>query len=184
VPPPHLLSPIHSTGRQCAASTFIEPCPFRWQAATNPFRRRRACPFHWQTAHPYCCMYYVHHYSHVTKEAAVAYQYCMDCRTPGRQEIALALVTPIIYSFRYVPRPTCRGSGSLYVSPLSYKREGTHRYKAGSLRPSDRLSHKLSSSQTQYNRQWSRVLRSSSPNHSKLSCPRVFFHLPIDRQNA
>jgi hypothetical protein len=30
---------------------------------------------------------------------------------------------------RFVPRPTCRGSVSLYVPPLNYKREGTLRYK-------------------------------------------------------
>jgi hypothetical protein len=33
------------------------------------------------------------------------------------------------YSTRYVLGPTCRGSVSLYVPRLSYKREGTqHRY--------------------------------------------------------
>jgi hypothetical protein len=32
VPPLHLLSPIHSTGRRCATSAFNEPYPFRWQA--------------------------------------------------------------------------------------------------------------------------------------------------------
>jgi hypothetical protein len=32
------------------------------------------------------------------------------------------------YSIRYVPGPTCRGSVSLYVPPLSYKREGTRCY--------------------------------------------------------
>jgi hypothetical protein len=37
-----------------------------------------------------------------------------------------------MYSFHYVPGPTCRGSASLYVPPLSYKREGTRRYKANS----------------------------------------------------
>jgi hypothetical protein len=157
VPPLHLLSPVHSAGRRCAASAFNETCPFRWQAATSPFRGRRACPFHWQTVHPYCCVHYAHHHSRVTKEAAASYQYCVDCGHRGAQEIAQALVTPIIYSFCYVPGPTCRGSASLYVPPLSYKREGTRCYKAGSLRPSERLSHELSSSQTQYNTQWSRV---------------------------
>jgi hypothetical protein len=52
-----------------------------------------------------------------------------------RPEIAqtlLALVTPIIYSFHYAPGPTCRSSASLYVPPLSYKREGTQRYKTDS----------------------------------------------------
>jgi hypothetical protein len=28
---------------------------------------------------PYCRVHYAHHYSHVTKEAAAAYQYCVDC---------------------------------------------------------------------------------------------------------
>jgi hypothetical protein len=51
VPPLHLMSPVHSTSRRCATSAFIEPCLFRWQAATSPFRRRRACPFHWQAVH-------------------------------------------------------------------------------------------------------------------------------------
>ena len=137
VPPQHLLSTVHSTDMRCVASTFNETCPFRWQAATSPFRRRHACPFHWQTVRPYCCVHYAHHHSRVIKEAATAYQYCVDCGHRGAQEIAQALVTPIIYSFRYVLGPTCRGSASLYVPPISYKREGTRRYKVGSLRLSD-----------------------------------------------
>jgi hypothetical protein len=28
VPPQHLLRPVHSSGRRCAASAFIEACPF------------------------------------------------------------------------------------------------------------------------------------------------------------
>src|SRR5688572_19805084 len=40
-----------------------------------------------------------------------------------------------MYSLCFAPRPTCRGSASLYVPPLSYKREGTQRYKPGTLRP-------------------------------------------------
>jgi hypothetical protein len=32
-------------------------------------------------------------------------------------------------SFHFAPRPTCRGSAPMYVPPLSYKREGTRRYK-------------------------------------------------------
>ena len=41
-------------------------------------------------------------------------------------------VTSIGSSFHFAPGPTCRGSVPLYVSPLSYKREGTRRYKASS----------------------------------------------------
>jgi hypothetical protein len=29
VPPRHLMSPVHPTGRRCAASAFNEPCPLR-----------------------------------------------------------------------------------------------------------------------------------------------------------
>jgi hypothetical protein len=83
VPPLHLLSSVHSTGRRCAASAFNETCPFRWQAATSRFRMRHACPFHWQTVHPYCCVHYAHHYSYVTKEAAAEYQYYVDCGHHG-----------------------------------------------------------------------------------------------------
>jgi hypothetical protein len=83
VPHPHLMSPVHSTDRRCAASAFIEPCPFHWQAATSLFYRRRACPFHWQAVHPCCSVHYAHHHSLVTKEAAAAYQYCMDCGHRG-----------------------------------------------------------------------------------------------------
>jgi hypothetical protein len=100
-------------------------------------------------------------------------------RTSWRQEIAqasLALVTPCI-SFHYAPRPTCRGSASLYVPPLSYKREDTQCYKADQLRRnSSSQAHKFSrrNSDTQYNTQWSMVLCSSGLNHSKLLCALVF----------
>jgi hypothetical protein len=49
----------------------------------------------------------------------------------------------------FVPGLTCRGSVSLYVPPLNYKREGTLRYKTHSLRLSDSQVH--TSSQAQYN---------------------------------
>jgi hypothetical protein len=78
VPHRHLMSPVHSTGRRCAASAFNEPCPFRGQAVTSPFRRRCACPFRWQAVRPCCRMHCAHHDSRVTEEAAVTYQYCMD----------------------------------------------------------------------------------------------------------
>jgi hypothetical protein len=49
-----------------------------------------------------------------------------------------------MYSLRFAPGPTCRGSASLYVPPLGYKREGTQRYKAASLRSnSDPQTHKF-----------------------------------------
>jgi hypothetical protein len=78
VPPRHLMSPVHSTGRRYATSAFNEPCPFRGQAMTSPFRRRRACPFRWQAVRPCCRVHCAHHDSRVTEEAAATYQYCMD----------------------------------------------------------------------------------------------------------
>jgi hypothetical protein len=50
-----------------------------------------------------------------------------------------------MYFFHYVPGPTCRGSATLYVPPLGYKREGTQRYKLGSQHPQ---SYTSSSTQT------------------------------------
>jgi hypothetical protein len=73
--------------------------------------------------------------------------------------------------------------------PLSYKREGTRRYKADTLRPNlgshtHSNSQVHTSSQAQYITQWSRVLRSGGPNHSKPLCVLVFFPIPSSRQNA
>jgi hypothetical protein len=169
------MSPVHPTGRQCATSAFNEACPFREQAATNPFYRRRAYPFHWQAVRPCCRVHYAHHYSSVTKEAAANISTPRDCSG------VLALVTSIMYSLRFVPGPICRGLASLYVPSLSYKREGTRRYKAD---PTQTL--KLSSSLklNTTHRQWSRVLRSGGLNHSKSSCSLVFIDHLADRQNA
>jgi hypothetical protein len=98
-------------------------------------------------------------------------------------------ITGISCFLPFVPGPTCRGSVSLYVPPLSYKREGTRRYKASSLRPNlgshtHSNSQVHTSSQAQYSTQWSRVLRSGGPNHSKPLCVLVFFLIPSSRQNA
>jgi hypothetical protein len=61
-------------------------------------------------------------------------------RTLWRSEIAPVLHA-LVTSFHFAPGPTCRGSISLYVPPLSYKREGTRRYEASSLRHSDSQVH-------------------------------------------
>jgi hypothetical protein len=79
--------PVHSTGRRCATSAFIQTCPFLWQAATCPFRRRSACPFHWQAARPYCRVHYAHKNSHVTKEATTTYKYFVDCGHHGARRL-------------------------------------------------------------------------------------------------
>jgi hypothetical protein len=53
-------------------------------------------------------------------------------------------VTGISCFLPFVPGPTCRGSVSLYMPPLSYKREGTRCYKGHGLRPNlDSQTHKF-----------------------------------------
>jgi hypothetical protein len=74
------------------------------------------------------------------------------------------------YSIRYVPGPTCRGSVSLYVPPWAIKGRARNVTTHTQLRLS---ALKLPQ---QSNTQWSRVLRSGGPNHSKPSRVLVFGH--------
>jgi hypothetical protein len=77
------------------------------------------------------------------------------------------------YYIRCVPGPTCRGSVLLYMPPLAIKgeacnvRRGPHKHTYTELRFS------ILKLPQQSNIQWSRVLRSGGPNHSKLSCVHV-----------
>jgi hypothetical protein len=115
-----------------------------------------------------------------------------DIMALGDCSSVLVLDTSIMYSLRFAPGPTGGGQTSLYGPPLRYKREGTRRYNADLLRVSDSListwtlrltsSYKLSSSQSQYNTKWSRVLRSGGLNHSKPLCVLVFIPNPPSRQ--
>jgi hypothetical protein len=173
VPPRHLMRPVHSavrrrpvhsTSKQCAASAFNETCPCRWQAAR-----------------PYDHVHCAHHLSYVARQASSARQCCADRGYQGARRLHWGTsISCSGYSIHYVPRPTCRGSAPLYVPPLSYKREGTQRYNTHSLRLLDSQVH--TSSQAQYSTQWSRVLRSSGPNHSKLLCVLVLIvHLATDK---
>jgi hypothetical protein len=88
-----------------------------------------------------------------------------------------------MYSLCFAPGPTYRGPAPLYVPPLSYKREGTRRYKGDTLRPNSG-SQVHTRSQAQYITQWSRVLRSGGPNHSKSLCVLMFSPFPPSRQNT
>jgi hypothetical protein len=64
-------------------------------------------------------------------------------RMSGRKKIAQAVnISSSKYYICYVLGPTCRGLVSLYVPPLSYKREGTQRY---TVRPKTDLDSQLSS---------------------------------------
>jgi hypothetical protein len=78
------------------------------------------------------------------------------------------------------------GLSTLIRAPLSYKRGGMQRYKGDKreklrLRPSSG-SQVHTSSQGQYITQWSRVLRSGGPNHSKpLRVLEFIVHLPTGK---
>jgi hypothetical protein len=94
----------------------------------------------------------------------------------------------------YVFPPFCpwahmSGLSTLVCAPLSYKRGGMQHYKGDTLRlnlgtHTHSNSQVHTSSQAQYITQWSRVLRSGGPNHSKSLCVLVFFPFPPNRQNA
>jgi hypothetical protein len=64
--------------------------------------------------------------------------------TPGDYSYVTlsTLVIHIMYFLHYAPGLACRGSASLYVPPLNYKREGTQRYKG------HRLKHTLNTTYT------------------------------------
>jgi hypothetical protein len=73
-----------------------------------------------------------------------------------------------MYFFYYDPGPACQGSGSLYVPPLNYKREGTQHYKG----------------HTQYNIHTVEVgyYAPSGLNHYNPSSPLVFIRNSPNRQ--
>jgi hypothetical protein len=108
--------PIHSTGRQGAASAFNETCPFRWQATCLSIPLADDTPMLPRA---------------LSSSSLIRCQGSFRCtpmlrrpRIPGRRKIAL--VTSIScskYYIRYVPGPTCRGSVPLYVPPWAIKGE-------------------------------------------------------------
>jgi hypothetical protein len=123
VPPQHLMSPVHSTNRRCAASAFNVPCPLRRRTATRPSCRRHACPLRWLVVRPVLrrtlCSSSLARYRGSSDNISISYALW----TLWRSEIAQALQALVI-SFCFALGPTCRGLVSLYVPPLSYKREG------------------------------------------------------------
>jgi hypothetical protein len=119
VPTRHLMRPVysavrrrhvHSTGRQGAASTFNETCPFRWQATCLSIPLAGGTPM---LSRALC------------SSSLVRCQGSFRCmpmqrrpQIPGRRKMALATSSSWSkYYSCYVPEPTCRGSVPLYVPP-------------------------------------------------------------------
>jgi hypothetical protein len=129
VPPPHLIRHVHSVGRRR---------PVHSAGGVPVYSTSR------QYAHAAACTTLIITRALPRKQPQhINTAWTTDIMAPGDCSGVLAVVTPIVYSFRYVPGPTCRGSTSLYVSPLSYKREGTQRYKANSKIHSNSQTHKF-----------------------------------------
>jgi hypothetical protein len=133
-----------------------------------------------------------HHYSHVsTINAAwttVIITPADDSYVTKAEDpcVLSAFTIHIMYCCHYAPGPTCRGSASLYVPPLNYKREGTQCYKGEAHRLS-RLNHRLTRLHThsiQLTYSGGRVLRSGGLNHYNPLCALVFIPNPHNRQNT
>jgi hypothetical protein len=105
-----LRAPLHSLRIRCVSVHSID----RWRAQSMIRRPRN--------------------YSHVTISRAITHHYSCGLLSINAAWTAAimtsadyscvtlsALVIPIMYFFHYDPRPTCRGSASLYVPPLNYK---------------------------------------------------------------
>jgi hypothetical protein len=135
--PLHLLRPVHCTGRRR---------PVHSAGRRRPVHSTGGVPVHSTSrrhAHTVACTTLIITRTLTRKQPPhINTARIVDIMAPGDCTGVLALVTPIVYSFCYVPGPTCRGSASLYVPPLSYKREGTQRYKTGT--QTLRHTHKLS----------------------------------------
>jgi hypothetical protein len=80
-------------------------------------------------------MHYTHHHSCVPRELPLCVNTAQAADIWAPEDLSgVTCISCSMYFFHYVPGPTCRGSATLYVPPLSYKREGTRRYKTSSLR--------------------------------------------------
>jgi hypothetical protein len=104
--------------------------------------------------------------SSLIREASPARRYYADLGCQGARRLLQqrTFVAPMLC-------PLCSwahmsGLSTFVHAPLSYKRGGMQRYRPKSFKTTQALK--------QYNTQWSRVLRSGGPNHSKLLRVLVF----------
>jgi hypothetical protein len=122
--------------------------------------------------------------SSLIREASPAHRYYADLGCQGTRRLlhqrtfVAPSVTPVMFLGPHV------GAQYLCACPLSYKRGGMQRYKSSSIFRLGPKSFKTTQALKQYNTQWSRVLRSGGPNHSKLLCVLVFIPSPRNKHNA
>jgi hypothetical protein len=102
-------------------------------------------------------------------------------RAPGHKKIVSATdISRLQALYSLCPWAHMSGPSPFVHAPFSYKRGGMRRYTHAI------LGHTLDSQvHKQYISQWSRVLRSGGPNHSKSLCVLEFFpFIPTIKQNA
>jgi hypothetical protein len=119
--------------------------------------------------------------SSLVREASPARRYYADLGCQGTRRLLQqqTLVAHPLCSWAHVS-----GLSTLVHAPLSYKRGGMQCYKASSIFRLRPKSSKTTQALKQYNTQWSRVLRSGGPNHSKLLRVLVFIPSSRNKQNA
>jgi hypothetical protein len=156
-------------GRRCALSTLLtHGGPAILQAACRPLQ--------WQTVSSCCGIHCAHHHSYVVSEASAARRYYAGCGYQGARRLHWrpALVAPSITSVISLG-PHVGAQHPCMCPPSAIKGEA-HNVTTGADSDSLRLSRSQvhTSSRAQYITQWSRVLRSGGPNHSKPLCVLVF----------
>jgi hypothetical protein len=175
VPPQHLMCPVHSANLQVARTSC----------------RRRARPLRWQAVRPCCGIHYARHHSYVVSEASTTRRYYAGCGYQGARRLHWrpALVAPSITSIVSLgphvgaQYPSTCPPSAIKGEARNVTRKRFTQAHSDTLRPSSG-SQVHTSSQAQYITQWSRVLRSGGPNHSKSLCVLVFVHRSADRQNT
>jgi hypothetical protein len=101
-------APVHSTDGRRAQFTIRGPCSYSHTTISRAM---------------------THHYSYGLLPINAAWTTIIMTPADYSCVTLSALVIHIMYFFHYAPGLACRGSTSLYVSSLNYKREGTQRYK-------------------------------------------------------
>jgi hypothetical protein len=179
----HLLrkrrAACHCADERRALSAFNTSRPICWQAVSRSSSRRRACWVYWRTVRPCRASRYTRLlfrkklplYAKDTQISGVR-----STRRLSRQQI---LEDPSTIFFMSLG-PHVRAQSLCACPPSAIKGEACDVTHTHNLRLA-----KLIQALEQYNSQWSRVLRSGGPNHSKpLRVPEFFFLTSTIKQNT
>jgi hypothetical protein len=186
VQPLHLLrrgrAACHYADRRRALSAFNVSRPIRWQAASRSSNRRRAC---WVSGKQ--CVRAKRHAILILPSTR-----SFPCTTEIRRSrvsehkkiVSATDISRFQALYSLCPWAHMSGPSPFVHAPSSYKRGGMQRYThtQSYTTPQTR---KLKQAHKQYITQWSRVLRSGGPNHSKSLCVLAFFPFILTiKQNA